>query len=85
LTIPAADVNSTVSMTYGIDGTSRNSHMVTLPPAQLAQSKVQEHDNGQFHPWRVADPFERCDGQPRLARNRFQAIVLRQGEGSREG
>jgi hypothetical protein len=40
LTIPAADVNSTVMMTYSIDGTAGHSHMVTLSPAQLAQIKV---------------------------------------------
>jgi hypothetical protein len=40
LTIPAADTNSMVSMTYNIQGISDHNHMVTLTPAQLAQIKV---------------------------------------------
>lgn len=39
LTIPAADVDSTVAMTYSIEGTAGHVHMVTLSPAQLAQIK----------------------------------------------
>lgn len=40
LTIPAADVDSMVSMTYSIEGVAGHVHMVTLTPAQLAQIKA---------------------------------------------
>lgn len=40
LTIPAADVNSMVSMTYNIQGLADHNHQITLTPAQLAQIKV---------------------------------------------
>jgi len=40
LTIPAADVNSTVAMTYSIEGSSGHVHMVTLQPSQLAMIKM---------------------------------------------
>ena len=40
LTIPAADVDSTVSKTYSIMGTADHDHTITLTPAQLAMIKV---------------------------------------------
>jgi hypothetical protein len=40
LTIPAADVNSTVAKTYSIMGAATHDHTVTLTPAQLAMIKV---------------------------------------------
>lgn len=40
LTIPAADVNSMVSITYNIQGLADHNHQITLTPAQLAQIKV---------------------------------------------
>ena len=40
LVIPAADVDSMVSLTYGIRGTGDHEHTMTLTPAQLAQIKA---------------------------------------------
>lgn len=40
LTIPAADLNSAVNMTYNIQGTADHNHTVTFTPAQLAQLKA---------------------------------------------
>lgn len=37
LTIPVADLNSAVGITYDIEGSSGHVHTVTLTPAQLAQ------------------------------------------------
>ena len=39
LTIPAADVDSTVAITYSILGIADHDHTITLTPAQLAQIK----------------------------------------------
>jgi len=39
LSIPAADVDSTVTMAYNIMGTADHNHLVTLNAAQLAQIK----------------------------------------------
>lgn len=39
LTIPPADLDSQVQVTYSIEGTSGHVHMVTLQPAQFAQIK----------------------------------------------
>ena len=40
LSIPAADLNATVDMTYGIQGSADHNHTVTFTPAQLAQLKA---------------------------------------------
>ena len=40
LTIPAADVDSTVTKTYNIAGIADHPHTITLTPAQLAQIKA---------------------------------------------
>jgi hypothetical protein len=40
LAIPAADLNSTVAMTYSIQGSADHSHDVTFSAAQLAQLKA---------------------------------------------
>ena len=40
LTIPAADLNSSLAMTYDIVGTADHTHSVTFSPAQLAQLKA---------------------------------------------
>lgn len=40
LTIPAADVDSTVTIVYGIAGSADHNHLVTLSAAQLAQIKA---------------------------------------------
>jgi hypothetical protein len=40
LTIPAADVDSTVAKTYSIASVAGHDHSVTLTPAQLAQIKA---------------------------------------------
>ena len=40
LVIPAADVDSMVSLTYGIRGTADHEHLITLTAAQLAQIKA---------------------------------------------
>lgn len=40
LTIPAADVDSTVVKTYSIAGIADHDHTITLSPAQLAQIKA---------------------------------------------
>jgi hypothetical protein len=40
LTIPATDVDSTVSITYSIDGGAGHIHNVTLTPAQFAMIKA---------------------------------------------
>jgi hypothetical protein len=40
LTIPAADVNSTVNITYSIEGGAGHIHNVTLTPADFAMIKA---------------------------------------------
>ena len=40
LTIPAADVDSTVTKTYNIAGIADHPHTITLTPVQLAQIKA---------------------------------------------
>ena len=40
LTIPSADLNSTVDMSYDIHGTADHTHTVTFSAAQLAQLKA---------------------------------------------
>jgi hypothetical protein len=40
LTIPPADLDSMVDMTYNIQGTADHNHMVTLTPAQLQMIKA---------------------------------------------
>ena len=40
LAIPAGDVDSTVTMIYGIAGAADHNHLVTLTAAQLAQIKA---------------------------------------------
>ena len=40
LTIPTADLNSVVDMTYDIHGTADHTHTVTFTAAQLAQLKA---------------------------------------------
>lgn len=40
LVIPAADVDSMVSLTYGIRGVATHEHVITLTTAQLAQIKA---------------------------------------------
>lgn len=40
LTILAADLDSTVNMTYSIAGAAGHNHMVTLTPADFAQIKL---------------------------------------------
>ena len=40
LSIPAADLNATVDMTYSIQGSADHNHTVTFTPAQLAQLKA---------------------------------------------
>ncbi len=40
LTMPTADLNSTVSMSYNIQGSANHSHLVTFSAAQLAQLKA---------------------------------------------
>jgi len=56
LTIPAADVDSTVAKTYSIAGAAGHDHTITLSPAQLAQIKAKTAvtvtssvDVGHFH------------------------------------
>jgi len=38
--IPAADLDSTVNMTYNIQGTADHNHTITLTPAQLQDIKA---------------------------------------------
>ena len=40
LTIPAADLNSSVTKTYSVQGTGGHDHQVTLSPGQLAQLRA---------------------------------------------
>lgn len=40
LAIPTADLDSTVAMTYNIQGAADHNHQVTFSPAQLAQLKA---------------------------------------------
>ena len=40
LTIPAADVESTVAKTYSIEGTAGHVHTITLSPQELAMIKA---------------------------------------------
>lgn len=40
LSIPVADLDSTVAMTYSIQGTADHAHQVSFSPAQLAQLKA---------------------------------------------
>lgn len=40
LSIPVADLDSPVAMTYGIQGAADHSHRVTFNPAQLGQLKA---------------------------------------------
>lgn len=40
LTVPAADLNSTVDMSYDIQGSADHSHTVTFTAAMLAQLKA---------------------------------------------
>lgn len=40
LSIPAADLNSTVAMSYSIQGTADHPHQITFSAAQLAQLKA---------------------------------------------
>jgi hypothetical protein len=56
VTIPPADRDSMVVMTYNIQGASDHNHTITLSPAQLASLKtagatvtVESSDNGHTH------------------------------------
>lgn len=40
LVIPAADMTSTVTKTYSVQGTSGHNHQVTLSPGQIAQLRA---------------------------------------------
>jgi hypothetical protein len=40
VTIPTADLDSTVNMTYNIQGTANHNHTITLTPAQLQDIKA---------------------------------------------
>lgn len=40
LVIPAADMTSTVTKTYSVQGTSDHNHQVTLSPGQIAQLRA---------------------------------------------
>jgi len=40
LTIPAADMNSSVTKTYSVQGTGGHDHQVTLSPGQIAQLRA---------------------------------------------
>lgn len=40
LTIPAADMTSTVTKTYSVQGTGGHDHQVTLSPGQIAQLRA---------------------------------------------
>jgi len=45
VTIPAADLDSMVAMTYDIQGTANHNHTITLTPAQLQDIKAKNAES----------------------------------------